>query len=173
MPRPSVIGLAGRARVGKDTAASFLLAAIGGYRYSFADPMRGMLLQLGIDMNDPYWIDRKEDIIPALGRSPRYLMQTLGTEWGRNLVHPQLWLLLAQQRLLQNGPGMIVTDVRFENEAEWVRSQGGVVVHILREDATAVAAHASEAGVAITDGDFVIHNNGTLEEFQQRLRNLF
>lgn len=173
MPRPPVIGLAGRARVGKDTAASFLLAAIGGYRYSFADPMRGMLLQLGIDMNDPYWIERKEDIIPALGRSPRYLMQTLGTEWGRNLVHPQLWLLLAQQRLLQNGPGMIVTDVRFENEADWVRSQGGRVVHILRDDATKVEEHASEAGVAVADDDLIIHNNGNLEEFQDRLRNLF
>lgn len=173
MSRPPVIGLAGRARVGKDTAASFLLAAIGGYRYSFADPMRGMLLQLGIDMNDPYWIERKEDIIPALGRSPRYLMQTLGTEWGRNLVHPQLWLLLAQQRLLQNGPGMIVTDVRFENEADWVRSQGGRVVHILRDDAAKVEAHTSEAGVAVADDDLIIHNNGTLEEFQDRLRNLF
>lgn len=173
MSRPAVIGLAGKARVGKDTAASFLLAASGGYQYSFAEPMRAMLAQLGVDLNDPYWAARKEEVIPALGVSPRHMMQTLGTDWGRMLICNEIWLIMAYQRLLRNGPGMIISDVRFENEADWVRANGGRVVHIVRDDTAPVKDHISEAGVQVRDADLVIHNNGTLEEFQAHLREIF
>lgn len=173
MPQIPLIGIAGRARSGKDTVANFALAAIGGYLYSFADPIRAMLVPLGIDMRDPYWQARKEEVIPALGVSPRKLMQTLGTEWGRELINPELWLLLARQRLLQHGPGMIVTDVRFENEAAWVRDNGGMIIHVIRPDAPGVREHTSESGVAIQPADVQLFNSGTLEELQSSVRALF
>lgn len=172
MPQIPVIGIAGRARSGKDTVASFILAAVGGYRYSFADPIRAMLVPLGIDMSDPYWQDRKEEVIPALGSSPRRLMQTLGTEWGRDTIHPNLWLLLANQRLLNAGPGMIVSDIRFENEAQWVRNCGGMVIHLFRPDAPNVEAHASEGGIEVQSRDIQLFNSGTLEELQSSVRAL-
>ena len=170
-----VIGLHGRARSGKDTVANFILSHRGGYVYSFADPIRAMLVPLGIDMSDPYWQANKEAIIPALGASPRRLMQTLGTEWGRQLINPDFWLILAKQVLINYGPGMVVADVRFENEAEWVRSQGGRVIHIERPSAVAVEAHASEAGIKFKgeEGDFKIINGGSLEDLQQTIREVF
>jgi hypothetical protein len=172
MPQVPLIGIAGRARSGKDTVANFIIAAIGGYRYSFADPIRAMLVPLGVDMNDPYWQARKEDIIPALGVSPRRMMQTLGTEWGRNLINPDLWIILAHQRLLQNGPGMVIPDVRFENEAAWIRKHGGWIIHVIRPDAKAIEAHASEDGIEVQDTDAQIFNSGTLEELQLSVRKL-
>lgn len=172
MPQVPLIGIAGRARSGKDTVANFIIAAIGGYRYSFADPIRAMLAPLGVDMNDPYWQARKEDIIPALGVSPRRMMQTLGTEWGRNLINPDLWIVLAHQRLLQNGPGMVISDVRFENEAAWIRKHGGRIIHVIRPDAKAIEAHASEDGIEVQDTDAQLFNNGTLEELQLSVREL-
>ena len=172
MPQPPLIGIAGRARSGKDTVANFIIAAIGGYRYSFADPIRAMLVPLGVDMSDPYWQTRKEDVIPALGVSPRRMMQTLGTEWGRNLINPDLWIIMAHQRLLQNGPGMVIPDVRFENEAAWVRKHGGWIIHVIRPEAKAVEAHASEDGIEIQDTDAQIFNSGTLEELQLSVRKL-
>lgn len=172
MPQAPLIGIAGRARSGKDTVASFIIAAIGGYRYSFADPIRAMLVPLGVDMNDPYWQARKEDVIPALGVSPRRMMQTLGTEWGRQLINPDLWLIMAHQRLLQNGPGMIIPDVRFENEAAWIRKHGGWIIHVIRPEAKAVEAHASEDGIEMHDTDARLLNNGTLEELQLSVREL-
>lgn len=168
-----LIGLHGKARSGKDTVASFILAARGGYIYSFADPIRAMLLPLGVDMRDPYWLARKEEDIPAINASPRRLMQTLGTEWGRSLIHPELWLTLATQRLINAGPGMIVSDVRFENEAEWVRSKRGRIIHIERPDAQAVAEHASEAGVERRPEDIYILNNESLDDLQQKVRRMF
>jgi len=134
-----------------------------------------MLVPLGIDMNDPYWQARKEQVIPALGVSPRRLMQTLGTEWGRQLINPDLWLILAKQLLLNYGPGMVIADVRFENEAAWVREQGGRVIHIERPDNVTVEAHASEAGIEFKgeEGDIKIVNGGSLEDLQQTIRGIF
>jgi dephospho-CoA kinase len=172
MPQAPLIGIAGRARSGKDTVANFIIAAIGGYRYSFADPIRAMLAPLGVDMNDPYWQARKEDVIPALGVSPRRMMQTLGTEWGRNLINPDLWLVMAHQRLLRNGPGMVISDVRFENEAAWIRKHGGRIIHVIRPEAKAVEAHASEDGIEMLDTDAQLFNSGTLEELQLTVREL-
>lgn len=172
MPQIPLIGIAGRARSGKDTVANFIIAAIGGYRYSFADPIRAMLVPLGVDMSDPYWQARKEDVIPALGVSPRRMMQTLGTEWGRQLINPDLWIIMAHQRLLQNGPGMVISDVRFENEAAWIRKHGGRIIHVIRPEAKAVEAHASEDGIEVQDTDAQLFNNGTLEELQLSVREL-
>lgn len=172
MPQAPLIGIAGRARSGKDTVANFIVAAIGGYRYSFADPIRAMLAPLGVDMSDPYWQARKEEPIPALGVSPRRMMQTLGTEWGRQLVNPDLWLIMAHQRLLQNGPGMIIPDVRFDNEAAWIRKHGGRIIHVVRPDTKAVEVHASEDGIEVQDTDARLFNSGTLEELQLSVREL-
>ena len=172
MPQAPLIGIAGRARSGKDTVANFIVAAIGGYRYSFADPIRAMLVPLGVDLSDPYWQARKEEPIPALGVSPRRMMQTLGTEWGRQLINPDLWLIMAHQRLLQNGPGMVISDVRFDNEAAWIRKHGGRIIHVIRPDAKAVEAHASEDGIEMQDTDARLFNSGTLEELQLSVREL-
>lgn len=169
---PSVIGLTGRARSGKDTVADFLIAARPGLRrYAFADPIRKMLIPLGVDLRDDYWVERKEETIPLINASPRRLMQTLGTEWGRNLIHPDLWLRFAEQDLLNNGPGVVITDVRFENEAEFVRKYG-VLIHIKRERVDAVATHVSESGIAIHEGDFTLWNNGTLDSLQAAVESL-
>lgn len=172
-PAP-VIGIAGRARVGKDTLTDFLLAQYGGYRYSFAHPLKAMLKAgFNIDFESDYWVARKEEVIPAIGRSPRELMQTLGTEWGRQLVHPELWLILATGHLHNRGPGMIVSDIRFENEAAWVRRMGGKVVHLSRDAAPQVAGHKSEDGVIVQPVDMQVYNNGTLEDLQFTVSRMF
>ena len=171
-----VIGIAGRARAGKSTAAELLLRiGAGRYLYSFADPIRDMLRAgLDIDLDSPYWAMRKEDPIARFGgHSPRSLMQTLGTEWGRERVHPDLWLTLAGEALVARGPGMIIADVRFDNEARWVRNIGGVLLHIERGKAPPVRAHASEAGVQQLPGDLRIFNESSLDSLHVGLAKLF
>ncbi len=173
MNRPPIIGITGPARSGKDTAAALILARYGGYRYSFADPMRAMLRAgFGIDMEDPYWQDHKEDPIPVLGRSPRYLLQTLGTEWGRDLVTPGIWRMLATQKFESFGHGMVIPDVRFEDEAQLVRKHG-VLIHIERKSAAQVASHSSEAGVELGPSDLMLDNNGSMDELRHQIEMLF
>lgn len=174
MNPPLLIGIAGRARTGKNTLANFIQAQHNGYyQYAFAGPIRAMLKAgLGIDM-DGSWGDTKEQEIPLLGKSPRQLMQTLGTEWGRQLVHPDLWVLLAHQLLMRRGPGMIITDLRFENEAAWVRRNRGVVLHLQRNAAPAVNDHSSESGLLVSPEDVVIHNDLDLESLQHTVSKLW
>jgi hypothetical protein len=169
-----VIGIAGPARSGKDTAAELIIGMTGGYRYGLADPIKDMIRAgFGIDPADPYWIEHKEDPIPAFGgRSPRYLWQTLGTEWGRQLVAPDIWLTIARGRLLERGAGMVVSDIRFENEAHWVRSLGGKVIHLRRINAASVNAHSSENGVRVSPLDVVIDNNSSIEDLQVQLQSI-
>lgn len=176
MNKPPLIGIAGKARVGKNTLATFIEAQYGGYQYAFADPMRAMLhAGLGIDFKQEFWRARKEAKIEALGKSPRELMQTLGTDWGRQLVHPDLWVILAMMRLSNTGPGMIVTDVRFENEAHWIRKNGGTVLHLKRSAAPSVADHTSEAGIIFepANNDIVIFNDLDLESLQHTVGKLW
>lgn len=167
---PAIIGFSGPARSGKDTAGAFVQAELGGYLYAFAEPMKQMLRPLGINMSDPYWEERKDDIVPALGVSPRRLMQTLGTEWGRELINPELWVLLAKMRFLERRRRMIITDVRFENEADFVRSNGGIIVHMQPKQEYQVAAHISEDGIDVKEGDKIIVNDGSLEDLQTSVR---
>lgn len=171
-----LIGLHGRARTGKDTAARYLVSQFDLYSYAFADPIKAAIAQLFNLTLSHIEGSLKEVLLPGIGKSPRQLMQLLGTEWGREQIHPELWLLLAKQNIgnrlemdQSHYNGVVIRDVRFENEAEWIRRQGGHVVHILRPEAQAVSAHSSESGIAIHDNDFVVHNEGSIEDFQRQL----
>lgn len=85
-----IIGLAGRKRSGKSTAAAALVA-VGFERMAFADPLkwavRYFLVKAGVsdEMAAHYMNDAKEEVIPQLGRTFREMAQTLGTEWGASV----------------------------------------------------------------------------------------
>lgn len=174
-----LIGLAGRARAGKTTAANYLASTHNLQTYAFADPLReGLTTILNLSPRD-FDDEHKEQPIAWLGRSARELMQSMGTEWGRNQVHPELWLLLAKQNLgfLEQtntaASGFVISDLRFENEAAFVREKGGLVIHLLRESVPDVNPHISETGIAIHDNDFVVHNDETIEQMTGQLDEIF
>lgn len=170
MPKITLIGISGRARSGKDTVADIIAHRAGGYKYGFANPIKQMLLALGIDMSLGYWEAHKETVIPEFNASPRRLMQTLGTEWGRKIIHPDLWLILAERKLKAEIGVMVVPDVRFENEATWVREQGGVIIHVRRDNAPFVEKHSSEHGIMVDHvKDYLLSNDGTLGELKTQV----
>jgi hypothetical protein len=171
-----LIGLAGPARSGKDTVAGMLKDAYEAKSVAFADPLRaglGAMFGFGPEhFNGPL----KEVPVEPYGKSYRYMAQTLGTEWGRKLIHEDLWVLIAYEKIKKihaAGCHAVVTDVRFDNEAEFVRSKGGVVWHIYRPDAPKVNTHASEAGVTFVEGDMTIANNGTLDHLMDEVCDAF
>ena len=162
-----LIGLAGRARVGKDTLADYPQQVHGYDRYALADPLRRGLLALFFLEPRHFQGDQKEQPIDWIGKSPRELLQTLGTDWGRTRVAPDIWLRCAKLEIDRarrfHATGLVITDIRFENEAQFVRDQGGQVWHLYRADAPNVRSHVSEAGVIEREGDAILHNVGTLE----------
>jgi hypothetical protein len=168
-----LIGIAGRAGSGKDTAGAHLVERYGFQQYAFADPIRAMLGALGaFPADDLINRDTKEVVIDWLGKSPRQMAQTLGTEWGRELVHPQLWILMAQRRLdaaKAAGHDLVITDVRFENEVEWIQAQGGQVIFLKRPGVEAVSAHASEQFDPADFADWFIRNDNTIDILLHRV----
>lgn len=168
MDNTFLIGITGKAGSGKDTFARML----GFETYAFAKPLKAALAVMG--MPEPPNRDLKEHVIPGFTFTWRKAAQTLGTEWGRSL-QPDIWLQMAMQyRVRCTNDFLTITDVRFHNEADWVREHG-ILVHLHGRKTTTIGEHqehASEATLPAHDGDFIVNNSGTIADLIMEARRL-
>lgn len=154
-----LLGLTGPAGVGKDTVAG-ILSHYGFYQYAMARPMKEMLSLIGF--HEPAR-EFKELPNERFGCSYRKAAQTLGTEFGRT-VNPNLWLIVGEDRI-KDRPLVVISDIRFDNEAEWLAKQGGKLVHVIGRQTTVAgetAKHVSENGIRFAPGHKIIENSGSL-----------
>jgi len=174
-----LIGLCGPAGAGKNTVAELLIDSdrCTFHQLAFADPIYECISVItGISVAGLQQRDAKEAVIPWLGQSPRQMLQTLGTEWGRETVNSQIWIRIAIERAIPHlavGRGVVITDVRFTNEAQAIVDAGGEVWRVIRPgwrclDANA-AAHQSEAGVGEQWIARTIDNSGSLDDLRRQL----
>lgn len=104
--------------------------------------------------------------------SVRELLQKLGTEAVRNNVHEEAWVnaLMADykpSKMSEHSPSKwIVTDVRFPNEAHAIKARGGIIVRVNRSGIGPINNHPSETSLNNWDFDYIIENNGTLEDLR-------
>ena len=181
LPDPYIVGLAGLAGAGKDTAADRLCDEHGFERWAFAEPIRTMvmalLVEVGIDYDCIYDRARKERPTPHLDVSPRQMLQTLGMAF-RDRFDPQFWVRATSMALgLHDLPNstpvhdrIVITDVRFPEEAAWIKSFGGVIVRIDRDGAGLAGPtghHASEN--QHIKASFRITNNGTVADLHEHI----
>ena len=180
-----LIGLTGRtgsneiAGCGKDTVAEMLHKDIGLPICGFADPIYDMVKAgFGIDGKSKEWQDRKVKSTPIdwlSNEKPislRYLLETLGTEWGRNLIRQDVWTCIAEKRFYESEAGMIVRDVRFKNELDWLDRLGGTLIHILRPNhfnPEANPDHPSNKPLDIRPQDKIIMNDSGLDVLKVRV----
>jgi len=164
---PLLIGLAGSMGVGKSTISSHLCLEHGWQSLAFADPLKnGLCAMFDLTREQLEQMKRAGHEI-APGVTARKAMQTLGTEWGREL-NQDIWVLALRKQinkltLWSDLPGIVIDDVRMENEAALIREYGGVVIHVRNGDATAAGdAHLSEQRLHIADNDLTIDNTGSL-----------
>lgn len=162
----NLVAFTGLAGAGKTTAARHLVERHDFVRTRFADPLKAMLRAAGLGEAE---VDGhlKETPTPLLcGRTPRWAMQTLGTEWGRQCISQDLWTTLWSARVadcLDLGGRVVVDDCRFPDEADVVRRMGGIVVRLSGRGGIA-GSHASEAQDFAADIE--IGNAGSLDELQ-------
>jgi hypothetical protein len=171
-----IIGLCGLAGSGKDEVAAILSRRHGFAYISFAGPIYQAVSEI-TGLAPAQLKDRglKEQPIPWLGKSPRELLQTLGTEWGRQMVNQDIWIKLAMRRAAEY-ERVAITDVRFENEAEAIRHAGGQVWLVERPGAGlagAAGGHSSEAGIPDHLVNQVVRNIGTLDDLEEAVNAAF
>ena len=169
-----LIGLTGRKRSGKSTIAASLVKHHHFTERSFADPLRAMTCQiLGITARE--LDDVKETPVDWLdGVTPRRMMQTIGTEWGRDSIHPEIWVRALQRQietLMADNIDIVISDVRFDNEATMIRSMGGIMFRVHRHGLPD-DQHRSEAGVNPGLIDHNIFNNGGIDELRGTMKTL-
>ena len=187
------IGLTGPAGAGKTTAAAWFVKIHKHHTFQFAAPLKKAVFGL-IDhlrphdhphrtvwyINDP--VGKQTPIDFMGGLTARYLMQTLGTEWGRNTIDKDFWVLLAAAKMnrairayKKRDLRYVIEDMRFENEADLIRALGGTILRIERPGHTQLAdteaAHASET--APPAPDLVIVNDGTIDDLHAKLAQHF
>lgn len=164
--KPPIIGIAGPAGCGKDTLARGLSARFNTHIHRIADPLkRGLEAMFGLDHS--IWDDRdaKERELPGIERSPRYLAQTIGTEWGRRMVHEDIWVWAADRQWLQHAH-LIVPDIRYNNEAQWIEDRGGCLLYIERPELELIEEcdHMSEVGIDLSYVFETIVNDSTVDD---------
>lgn len=156
---PPVIALTGLAGSGKSTASKYLIEKHGYQLVKFAGPLKDMLRAIGLGEGHIEGAHKETDLAMLSGRTPRYAMQTLGTEWGRKCMGEDFWTNLWRSRVdgvLAFGGRVVVDDCRFPNEADEVRKLGGAVWRLVGRGGIA-GSHESEAGCG--KEDFVIAND--------------
>jgi hypothetical protein len=174
--KPLLIGLTGRAGAGKSTVAS-MLADYAFVEVAFADPivdMVGALFALaGVD--GAWMVERSLKEQPTvLGVSYRQLAQTIGTEIGRQIT-ADFWVRVMHQRLQAlelRDENVVISDVRFPNEADWIRERGGYLVRVLRHDLPAVRPHSSEAHTDLLPVTTELLNFGSLSTLHDQVERL-
>lgn len=176
MDNKKVIVICGRGQSGKSTAAG-LLAQRAGYRvFSFADPVKRMLLAMGQGLGmEPRHLfgtndDKNEPLEVLSGKSARFAMQTLGTEW-RQLLDMDLWVKHMLMRLKHTDANrVVIDDMRFQHEYEAMLAYGATIVGIEspRQGVTN-STHASEQWDFKSTGMPVIQNDGSLEDLLVKL----
>jgi len=162
---PILIGFIGPIGCGKTTAQKRLQESFGFARVRFAGPLKEMMRALGLTEAEIEGARKEKPCALLGGQTPRHAMQTLGTEWGRGLIAPDIWINAWRAAVdASNAIGVVADDCRFPNEAAAIRALGGKIVRISgRAGETATPAHASE-GQSIA-ADLEITNNGDLAGF--------
>lgn len=157
-----LIAFCGYMGSGKTFSADYLVEGLSYTRVKFAGPLKDMLRTMGLD--DRHIEGELKDKPSKLlcGRTPRWAMQSLGTEWGRDCIGVDLWGNLWEQqvtKLLESGRPVVVDDCRFDNEVMRVKKLGGLVILLKNPTSETGDKHPSEC--LPTNPDITIVNQGS------------
>lgn len=156
-----LVAFIGAIGAGKSTAAQIFCEGNKFKRISFADPLKGMLSSLGLSSGELYGMEKETPNLLLGGKTARYAMQTLGTEWGRNLISSEIWVNAWLHRVTTNVENStVIDDMRFQNEYNIVRSLGGIIVKIVRAQSenSDKISHPSEKEFEAFSYDYIITN---------------
>ena len=144
---------------------------------------------------DPWWSERLN--MPNL--TPRWVLQYWGTEVCRKAFHDDIWIASLENKLRTSTDDIVISDCRFPNEIKSIKDAGGIVIRVRRGDEPewynsavsmnkgevsnmtwaiskdkikSLGIHASETAWVGTDFDYVLDNNGTIDDLFKQVKDL-
>jgi hypothetical protein len=196
-----LIGLTGLAGSGKDTIASVLLQEYNYQKLSFADTLKDVLssmfgwdrfiLEGTTEENrakrteiDSFWSSKLNTEITM-----RSAMTSVGTDLFRKFFNENIWVFSCERKL-QDKELVVVTDVRFPNEIDMIRRNGGIIIEVQRHlplwyskitpqnkynymKINHPEVHISEyAWIFDNNPDYVLQNTSSITDLEIKVRNL-
>lgn len=177
-----IIGFTGKKRSGKDSVSKVIQELHPDHVsvYSFADPLKKAVCNLfSIQITE----ENKESPLPLWDNvSPRYLLQHTGDKVKE--LFPDLFIRSMHSNIQNeinkkqgNEHIILITDIRFNNEAEFVHSLGGFIIEINSDkrlnSSTTTDTHCSEKGIDQKHIDCVVYNNESFEYTKKEIIEMF
>lgn len=181
-----IIGFTAQMHSGKDVCCDHIVESNKGeltfVKRGFATPIKDTCkILFGLTHNQLYGSE-KETVDPRLGVTPRRIMQYFGTDIVRDIISPKLlgrpagtfWVDYMDKWWKDQGcPRLVINDVRFQEEVDFINRVGGTVVRIIRPEFTvSLPTHSSEQVDGLRDVGHTIINNGTLNDMCLKVDNL-
>jgi len=188
-----IIGLCGYKGSGKDTIADMLVINDNFIKIAFADFIRNALKEL-FDWDDSNFSQEKKELPDEYwGVTPRKMCQELGTEFLRFHCND----LISKDFKLPNGDNysstfhikrinkevikllelnkktnIIFSDIRFQDELDYVKKLGGKIIRVSRDDIkkNSYSLHISEKNIyELNNVDYELNNNGTIKDLSKKV----
>lgn len=171
-----LVGIAGRAGSGKDTCADWLVQNRGAKKYSFAEPLKRLAMEVfGFSEEQCFGtqetkerVDQRVRVIDeahercmhevgcrGMGVSPREMLIRLG-DGARRWIHPEVWITACLAQIQREQPSMaVIADVRYPNEAYRIRSVGGYVIRLACTEAQSTVDRNASSEKSVDEIDKV------------------
>ena len=172
-----LIGITGQKFAGKSTVANMLSSMLNYEVDSFARPLKEIVCALsGCTMEQLEDYDFKEKkVVPEHlwafcaneTHNYRSLLQGMG-DYLRS-KNPNIFI---DSILVGDTANLIISDVRFPNEAKAIRDRGGIIVKVVRDGVVSKDTHSSEKNVENIAGNIIVFNDGSLEHLKAMVKEL-
>lgn len=175
-----IVGLSGKINSGKSTVSE-IFKNNGYYIDSFAKSVKDVCSNMfdfdrnkleGFTEEDRLWRETQSEKYTEMFGSPftpRDALILIGTTIGRK-IHPDIWIETVFNRYEKNiNKNLLISDVRFPNEYDSIKKKGGIIIRINRTNNSTNLIHESECALDHHTFDYVIENDGTIEELNQKI----
>ena len=162
-----IIGVCGNKFSGKDTIANYLVDNYKYKRYAFADPLKD-ICRILFEFNEEQLYGNKKEILDEFWeKTPREIFQMIGTDLFRNYLSQNFWVNVLERKI-KDKEMIVISDVRFENEAEMIRRLDGIIIKVVRNNSI-IDTHESESYIEQIECDITITNDTTKKELYSKI----
>lgn len=202
-----LIGIIGLRGSGKSTLSEILQNKYNFQIDSFAKPVKDIAhiifgwdrnLLEGLTKESREWRERKDLYwSEVMGKefTPRMSLQLIGTDFGRNMIGDNVWIESLKYR--NQGKNIVISDVRYSNEAESIKKSGGFLIRIERGENPEYLdkikqnmifnlkdleifmknnyphIHSSDYNLSLIQHDYLIKNDSDLNNLEREIKNIF